>query len=178
MKNCIIKSVLAIGVILYIVLYPSGVMAADYVLPYPSYMPGSRLYHVSEWWDILGQYWNFGDIAGMKYERAMSDKYLIQAQVLFEYGQYKFAIEALDNSDKHFSKALVHSIELSYKKKDDGTQLSILKDQAQKHIEALDTLAEKTPDTVTWNDERTETENLPISMLFAKSKILRNYANR
>ena len=159
-------------------LFTDTTYAADYVLPYPSYMPGHPLYQLSTWWDDLGVYWNFGDIAGIKYQRVMADKYLVEAKTLFGYGQYKLAIAALDKSDTHFAKAIVHAIEIKYKQKDDDSQKELLISQAEKHIEIIGTLSEQFPESIIWDDERTGSENLPISMLFTKSKTIRGYANR
>jgi hypothetical protein len=126
----------------------------------------------------MGVYWNFGDIAGMKYERALSDKYLVEAQTLFSYGQYKLAVTAIGKSDQHFAQAVVHAVEITYKQKDNGTQKQILQDQAEKHKEILDSLSESLPETISWNEEQTESEDISISLLLNKSKILRGYAYR
>jgi hypothetical protein len=126
----------------------------------------------------MGLYWNFGDIAGIKYERALSDKYMVEAKTLFDFGQYKLAVDALAKSDLHFAQAIVHAIEIGYKQKDDGTQKKILQNQAEKHKEVLDSLSGSLPDTITWDTEQTGSEELSISLIINKSKILRGYAYR
>src|SRR3989344_2434627 len=73
---------------------------AAYVLPYPSYMPGNKLYTFSRFFDEVGRIWNFGSIASTKYALHLSDKYLVEAKTLFEYQQYLLALDALQRSDR------------------------------------------------------------------------------
>ena len=162
----------------YFSFFISVVSAADYVLPYPSYMPGNKLYRINEWWDQLQEYWYFGDIAGLKYHRAMADKYLIEAKTLFEYQQYKLAVNALQKSDEHFAHAVVYLIDVTNKHKDDGVQGAVLKQSGEKHTEVIDDLNEFLPDQVTWQEEQKDPEDIPLDMLFTKAKTIRNYANR
>jgi len=60
---------------------------AEYVLPYPSYMPGNKIYRVSRVVDKIKKYWYFGNIAQIKYHLALADKYLVEAKTLMEYDQ-------------------------------------------------------------------------------------------
>ena len=85
-------------------LITNSVIASDYVLPYPSYMPGHKLYTISKLFDLLKQYWYWGTIASIKYHTNISDKYLVEAKTLFEYKQYLLALQALDRSNDHFLK--------------------------------------------------------------------------
>src|SRR5450759_4493421 len=86
----------------------SSLVYADYVLPYPSYMPGSSLYKVSRVVDRLKFYWSWGNIAQIKYHLALSDKYLVEASTLMEYKQYLLGVDALRRSDAEFTKLPVY----------------------------------------------------------------------
>ena len=81
---------------------PGSVLASEYVLPYPSYMPGHRLYNLEEVFDRLMRYWYFGNLARAKHEMSLADKKLVEAKILFEYHQHQLAVEALKKADDHF----------------------------------------------------------------------------
>ena len=65
---------------------------SQYVLPYPSAMPGSFLYKLNLVQEEILRYWYFGDFGQFKYNLGLSDKYLVEAKTLFEYKQYLLAI--------------------------------------------------------------------------------------
>src|SRR3989344_5659903 len=75
-----------------------------YVLPYPSSMPGNKLYKVHLFLESLEQYWYFGSFGQFKYSLKESDKYLVEAKTLFDYKQYILANKALQKSDIYFSR--------------------------------------------------------------------------
>lgn len=109
---------------------------ADYVLPYPSYMPGHRFYKVSRILDELKKYWYWGSIAGAKYHLGLSDKYLVEAKTLFEYKQYPLALDALARSDEQFQ------------------MISSVSDEASKaHGAVLTKLMTELPEMYTWQEE-------------------------
>ena len=86
-----------------ILLYPQQAFAkSDYVLPYPSLMPGSKLYILQEIKNTVLQYWYFGNFGQFTYALKQSDKFLVEAKTLFEYDQYLLADEALKKSDYFF----------------------------------------------------------------------------
>src|ERR1700749_87312 len=82
------------------------VASADspYVLPYPSFMPGTIFYKIDRVIEIFEKYWYFGDFGQFTYNLKESDKYLVQAKTLFEYQQYLLAMVALQQSDAYFQK--------------------------------------------------------------------------
>ena len=94
-----------IFLLILFVAFPSSVFA-DYTLPYPSYMPGNKLYKASRLFDELQKYWHWGNIASVKYRLKIADKYLVEAKVLFEYKQYVLALDALERSDMHIKSLL------------------------------------------------------------------------
>ncbi|MCR4264189.1 MAG: glycosyltransferase family 2 protein [Candidatus Roizmanbacteria bacterium] len=170
-------TVILVG-ILYVLLFASPSYASDYMLPYPSYMPGNKLYRIDDWWDRLQKYWYFGDMGGLKYHRTMADKYVIEAKTLFEYQQYKLAVNALQKSDQHFADAYVYLIDVKNEHKDDGEQGELLRQSSEKHTQLIDDLSESLPDKVTWQEEQKDAEDIRLDMIFTKAKTVRNYANQ
>ena len=96
---------------------------ADYVLPYPSYMPGNKLYKVGRVIDTHKRFWYFGSIAQTKYHLGLSDKYLVEAKTLFEYKQYMLGADALIRSNNEFNE-IPHYIA---KAKESGIDVTLLK---------------------------------------------------
>lgn len=145
---------------------------ADYVLPYPSYMPGNKLYKVSRIVDSLKKYWYFGSIAQIKYRLALSDKYLVEAKTLMEYGQYLLASDALVRSDASFQ-VLPEDIQ---KARQDGKDVSNFVDTVReagiKHEQVIQTLEFSMPKDVVWSPEKEKPTELKITeSLVASEKI-------
>ncbi len=128
---------------------------AEYVLPYPSFMPGNKLYRLTRIIDKLKNYWYFGEIAQAKYHRGLSDKYLVEAKTLFEYKQYLLGGDALRRSDEEFAKTPKNP------------------EAAQKHIEILTGLLSIVPDSFTWTPEKAGSTELPLKDLLEASIRLR-----
>ena len=131
---------------------------AEYVLPYPSYMPGNKLYNLTRMIDKIENYWYFGPIAQTKYHLKLSDKYLVEAKTLFEYEQYLLAVDALSRSDSQFS-ALSAS--------------KIVREAAQKHREVLEALLSAVPSEFIWAPEKTAPTTLDIKGLLLRALTLR-----
>jgi hypothetical protein len=123
---------------------------AEYVLPYPSFMPGNKLYRISRLIDVMKKYWYFGDIAQFKYRLTLSDKYLVEAKTLFEYKQYLLGFDALKRSSTEWQKAVptTPSMLLSYQ------------EAAKKHIEVLERM--DVPDNFLWSPEKSASSKLPL----------------
>src|SRR5260221_10615939 len=79
------------------------VVRAEYVLPYPSFMPGNKIYRVTRVIDKLKKYWYWGNISQIKYHLGLADKYLVEAKTLMEYNQFLLAADALRRSDDEFA---------------------------------------------------------------------------
>lgn len=152
--------------------------ASEYVLPYPSYMPGHMMYVARQFIEKIQQYWYFGDMAKVKYHMKMADKYLVETKTLVEYNQVKLAIEALQQSDTHFTLAVLYERDVTYDKKDNGEQKQSLREAGEKHEQIIRSLLENLPEEIEWNEEKKEPEILSIDMLFNQSSIIRKYANR
>lgn len=145
-------------VIVFLILILSSTTTAkassDYVLPYPSFMPGNPLYRVNLLKDEVLKYWYFGSFSQFKYNLKQTDKYLVEAKTLFEYKQYLLAIRALQRSTFYFERANA------------GDQLLILKKAAEKHTEVLRKLSKEVPETFIWQEEKSR----PVA-LFLKNSI-------
>jgi hypothetical protein len=149
------RSVLFI-VIFFIFLNLSTVntFAADYVLPYPSFFPGSFFYKPKVLIDQISKYWYFGNFGQFEYNLKQSDKYLVQAKTLFEYNQYLLGVDALRKSNNYFSKVSPYLDKAEEKGENTIQKRSVLKSAAQKHIEVLFTIEKETPQIFVWNPEK------------------------
>jgi len=133
---------------------------AEYVLPYPSFMPGNKLYNITRAIDKIENYWYFGTIAQTKYHLKLSDKYLVEAKTLFEYKQYLLATDALARSDLEF-KALPKS--------------KIVARAAQKHRQVLESLLLTVPPEFVWTPEKSSAIPLDLYGILSHSITLRTY---
>ncbi len=131
---------------------------ADYVLPYPSYMPGNKLYRITRIIDVLENYWYFGNIAQQKYHSKLADKYLVEAKTLFEYKQYLLAVDALMRSDAQFRQL---------------PKNAAVREEAKKHIETLEELIQTVPPQFSWSPEKAAATQLKLKDLLTASITLR-----
>jgi len=92
-----------VGIVIFLSVSPQ--VRAEYVLPYPSAMPGNKLYRIMRIIDELKKPLYFGSITRYKYHLSLADKYLVEAKTLFEYKQYLLAVDALERSDREFQEA-------------------------------------------------------------------------
>ena len=171
------KKILLLFLVTYFLVVPLA-QAVDYVLPYPSYMPGNPMYKIRQILERAQEYWYFGDMAKVKYHLKMADKYLVEAKTLFEYGQIRLAVESLTKSNYHFSNAVLYERDVVYDKKDNGEQKKTLKEAGEKHTGIIQALDEQLPDEIGWQEEKTEKEEILLSMLFKEATVIRDYANR
>lgn len=174
------KKYLAVYIViaLYWVFFRPVSVYASYMLPYPSAMPGNKVYAVTRVLDSLKKYWYFGDIAQTKYHLELSDKYLVEAKTLFEYQQYLLAMDALTRSDAHFVrlKDTVRSVAANGKNPNDLVQLIL--GAADTHIALLNTLQLVTPKEFTWKPEVGKASYIPIHELISGSKNSRKDVSR
>lgn len=140
-------------VLMSLFLFASSVRA-DYVLPYPSYMPGNKLYKLTRIIDQLKKYWYFGDIAQEKYHLQLTDKYLVEAKTLFEYKQYLLGADALSRSDQQFRQL---------------PKNSLTHEAAVKHGEVLSQLLTIVPDEFNWSPEKSASTTLHLKDLLTAS---------
>jgi len=154
------KTLVLVLLTAYYLLFTSSAHAADYILPYPSYMPGHKLYKLEQIWDRAQEYWHFGDIAKFKYYQGFADKKLVEAKVLFEHEQYLLAVDAIQVSNNSLIEAgryLSHAIQ-------SGKQLNrkaeIYKQALDRHQEERIKLRDELPEVIIWEDEN----NPPVKL--------------
>lgn len=155
--------VFLVGLIMVMVFPQFGLAASDYVLPYPSSMPGSRFYRVNLIKEKVLGYWYFGDFGQFKYNLKQSDKYLVEAKTLFEYKQYLLAFDALDKSEVYFQQTLPNLVKAQQKGKNISVSSDILKQASGKHIEVLLEINQNIPAKFVWIPEKSAPTTLNLS---------------
>lgn len=148
------KNWLFLLLVSYCLLFLAPGIHAAYVLPYPSFMPGNKIYKVLRIVDRAKAYWYWGELGQAKYHMALADKYLVEAKVLFEYQQYLLAVDALKRSDEHIKQAA--TIE-----------------QKAEHVRVLERIKQEVPVEFTWTPEKAEATQLPLHELLDVSIALR-----
>lgn len=154
--------------------FASAFVSSKYVLPYPSYMPGNKLYVVSRFVDRLKEYWSFGSIASLRYHLALADKYLVESKTLFEYEQYPLALSALAESNKHVTKLTLYIQKASQEGKE-VARLKVLVGEAMvRHTGVLQQLKFDTPVDFTWVPEKAAVTSLHIHETLEAAEVVRN----
>jgi hypothetical protein len=147
---------------------------SDYVLPYPSFMPGNKFYTVSKVFEKLEKYWYFGNFAQFKYNLKLSDKYLVEAKTLFEYKQYLFAVKALKDSDMYFKNTSIYLKKAKKEEKDITEKNKILISASQKHKEILQEIEKNIPDNFNWQPEKLDSTYLDFKKIINNSIAIRS----
>ncbi|RJQ37749.1 hypothetical protein C4559_03370 [Candidatus Microgenomates bacterium] len=161
---------LLISLISYLSFLTPNVFAqSNYVLPYPSSMPGSSTYRVHLLWDKMMQYWYFGDFGQFKYNLKQADKYLVEAKTLFEYKQYLLAVKALNKSDYYFKETNKYLIKARLDGKDTSVNDQLLKSAKEKHKEVLQDLTNIVPDQFLWQPEKDNSTKLNLKEIMNNS---------
>jgi hypothetical protein len=149
------------------------ISAYNYVLPYPSYMPGNKLYKVSRLIDKLQNYWSWGSIAQERYHLGLSDKYLVEAKTLFEYNQYLLAVDALSRSNEQFLMVGPY-IE---KAQHEGKEVSVIRDTfstaEEKHEEVLNVIEQEVPKVFVWSPEKSKPITLALHEMLDEAVAIR-----
>jgi hypothetical protein len=157
--------------ILFSVLYlfPLSQPRAEYMLPYPSFMPGNKIYRISRIIDSMNTYWYFGSIAQIKYHIGLSDKYLVEAKTLMEYKQYLLATDALKRSDEQFSKLNDNFIKAKKEEIDTSQLIQLVNDAFKKHKDIETNLLVILPETFIWTPEKEKQTELPLAQIIQSS---------
>lgn len=165
-------------VIVFLILILSSTTTAkassDYVLPYPSFMPGSPFYRINLLKNEILKFWYFGNFGEFKYSLKLSDKYLVEAKTLFEYKQYLLAVNALEKSDFHFAETQEFLLKAQNENKNIEQNLLILESAKEKHIEILKKLQSEIPRTFLWEPEKGEVINLALQEEIEESIFIRS----
>lgn len=173
-KSLNIKTALSALVFCFCLLSIVSQVRAEYVLPYPSAMPGSKFYKLSLFIDTLQSYWVWGSIARFRFNLAQADKYLVQSKTLFEYKQYLLGSEGLKTSISYV-RTLKPVILKAYSEGKDIKPTVILYTEALKtHIKVLEELKEQVPQQITWKPEREKETVLNLHRLIDEAIQLDN----
>jgi hypothetical protein len=170
MKKTFVISLLCI---VYFLLHIPSVHA-DYVLPYPSYMPGNKMYRVTRLIDKVKQYWYWGNISQIKYHLGLSDKYLVEAKTLMEYNQYLLATDALVRSDKEFQQLPTYVQGAKNEHVDIARYKQLIVEAGKKHTEILSTLALLVPAKFRWTPEKAKATDLKLQDMLTTSVGIRS----
>lgn len=135
---------------------------SSYVLPYPSFMPGHKLFKVKNIFDRLYGIWCFGSLAQFKYNLRMTDKKLVEAKTLFEYGQLSLGITAMRKYKFYLNQTFLALERARGERKNISQKSKVFGEAMKKHKEVLDGLLSKVPETVYWQEERKEGKVLKI----------------
>lgn len=174
MYNRLVHYTLASLVFILFFFFMTGkALAQDYVLPYPSFMPGNPFYKVSQTLDFLEEKWSFGSFAKFKYNLKMTDKKLVEARALFDYKQYLLASFALKQADDYFKKLPIYLERAQREGKNISQEQKTLKEAARKHLEILDSTGEKVPEAFIWQPEKKVGITLSIGKMLEESTVLR-----
>ena len=146
---------------------------AGYVLPYPSYMPGNKLYPIARIIDKINNYWYFGIIAQSKYHLGLSDKYLVESKVLFEYKQYLLAVDALRRSDEQVEEIPLYLQSAADQKKDVKILRETIADAMLVHVSIIEAMRLLLPEEFIWRPEKASETTLPISPMLQHALVVR-----
>lgn len=153
-----------------VILSKSVVFASSaYVLPYPSTMPGNKMYKLRLIFEQAEKYWYFGSLSQFKYNLSLSDKYLVEAKTLFEYKQFLLAYSSLQKSNDYFSKAPYFLVLAKKEGKEINEKKDIFRSASEKHQEVLKILEEELPDVYTWTPEKEKSSELQIKNAIEKA---------
>lgn len=158
----------------FLVFFKTSVFAqSNYVLPYPSSMPGNLSYTIHLIYESVSGYWYFGDFGQFDYNLKMTDKYLVEAKTLFEYKQYLLGYKALKKSDQYFINLLPNLVRAEKNGKNILQKKTILKEATNKHIEILRGIANSVPGIFIWEPEKTISTTLEFKKAIDESIQLR-----
>lgn len=136
---------------------------ASYVLPYPSYMPGNKLYRLSRIVDRLKLSWSWGSIAQTKAYMSLSDKYLVEAKTLFAYKQYLLGADALKRSNTAYEQVPIYIQRGRSERKDMSSVVTQVRESVVVHTEFLSQMEKEVPREFVWTPEKTSATSLPLS---------------
>lgn len=174
MKRGFIRGILYLLLLFFLSGIYRASVYADYVLPYPSYMPGNTLYRLSRLLDAAKVYWYWGTIASWKYHMSLGDKYLIEAKTLFEYKQYLLAVDALQRSDKEISTFVGLLSQARGEGKDVHRQTKETSDAMLVHQELLKRLQKDVPAEFLWQPEKAQSTKLVLGERLNNAIVLRD----
>lgn len=163
------------AIILFLWFLPQVTHAeSDYVLPYPSTMPGSNFYKFHLFWGNISKWWYFGSFGQFEYNLKQSDKYLVEAKTLFEYKQYLLAYQALRKSDIYFNNLQPQLIKATKENKNIVQKKKVFKEASLKHTEVLNEIKQNVPEYFIWRPEKVSPVTLNLKQTVMQSIVIRN----
>lgn len=119
----------------------------NYLLPYPGILPDSPLYKIKMFRDQIIAWFISDPLKKAEYYLLMADKRVSAGKMLVDYGKTDLGQETVGKGQAYLSLAL----ELAAKAKSEGKDISSLMDKldkaASKHLEVLEAVLEKAPDS-------------------------------
>ncbi len=146
---------------------------ATYVLPYPSSMPGHRLYRIGRLVDEAKRYWHWGNLSSYRYYLGQSDKALVEAKTLFEYSQYLLALQALERSNDMVVRATKPLVRAKEEGKDIEKYRQEFVEAMDEHKQLIVKLREETPEQFTWTPEKAAPQTLMIRQALSEAEQIR-----
>lgn len=153
---------------------PLFTVNAEYILPYPGPMPGNKMYTLVKMIDKFQYYWFWGSIAKANYFMDLSDKYLVESKVLFEYKQYLLAVDALKRSDESWEQIDGYISRAAKEGKNIQYLQTKHQEQSVEHKQSIDRLMTMLPETFNWTPENEKSTNIQLKQLLENSKNIRN----
>lgn len=156
---------------LYILLFNPQISFAKstYVLPYPSIMPGNKFYILTKLKEKIDSILYFGNLSQFTFNLQTSDKYLVEAKTLFEYGQYLLGEKSLQESDMYFAKTSGNLLNAKKSGENISEKIQIQESASQKHIEVLQKLIPEVPEDFYWQPEKAKGTRLNLGKLINNS---------
>lgn len=146
---------------------------SNYILPYPSSMPGSNFYKLNLFWKSISKWWYFGSFGRLEYNLKQSDKYLVEAKTLFEYKQYLLAYQALKKSDLYFNNIQPQFIKATKENKNIVQKKKMFKEASLKHIEVLNEIKQNVPQYIVWRPEKSSPTTLNLKQATEQAIVIR-----
>lgn len=84
----------------------------------------------------------------------MADKKLVEAKILFEYGQLSLGLEGMQKYKFYLNKAYLALERAKKEKKNISQKKEVFGKALSKHKEVLEELLKETPETVFWEEEK------------------------
>jgi len=142
---------------------------SDYILPYPSLMPGHRFYKILEIIDWIRGAWSFGSFAQFTNRLSLADRKLVEAKTLFEYKQYLLATDAISFYKRHLCKAADALKRAKREGKNITEKKKLFVAATLTHKQVLERTKEEHPPEVVWKPERGEHKIIAIGQVIERA---------
>lgn len=120
--------------------------------------------------DAVKKYWHWGSLASYRYELGQSDKALVEAKTLFEYGQYVLALDALARSDDALQSVPVLLRRATREGKNVERYTREVVNAMDAHNLLLAKIIVNTPEEFVWSPEKRDPQTLYIHTRLTESQ--------